>query len=119
MKIPQKFDIGPYTVPVTFRKNMWDKEKKVGTADIGMQRIILQAPMKGCLNRKCVEQAFFHELLHMMLFYAGQRELYVDEVLVDVMANLLYQFLKTREGDALKDYKEKSETRACPKEIKE
>jgi len=106
MKIPAKFDIGPYTVPVKFKKNMWNKDKKVGTADIGRQRIVLQPPMPGCLNRKCCEQAFFHELVHMMLFYAGQRELYVDEVLVDCLANLLYQVLETREGDALKNWRE-------------
>ena len=44
-----------------------------------------------------------HELMHLMFFYAGQRELYTDEVLVDVMANLLYQVLETQEGNALRD----------------
>jgi hypothetical protein len=82
MIIPEKFDIGPFKVPVVFKTNMWDKEKKVGVADIGKQKIVLQSPMPGALNRKCCEQAFLHELCHMMLFYAGQRELYVDEVLV-------------------------------------
>jgi predicted SprT family Zn-dependent metalloprotease len=105
MKIPETFDIGPFTVPVKFKKNMWEKDKKVGVADIGHQRIELQPPMPGALNRKCCEQAFLHELVHMLLFYAGQRELYVDEVLVDTLANLLYQFLETRKGDALAEYK--------------
>jgi predicted SprT family Zn-dependent metalloprotease len=110
MRIPETFDIGPFKVPVTFKDNMWDKEKKVGTADIGRQRIVLQPPMPGCLNQKCVEQAFLHELVHMLLFYAGQRELYVDEVLVDVLANLLYQVLETKKGDALKTWKQNSKT---------
>jgi predicted SprT family Zn-dependent metalloprotease len=111
MKIPETFDIGPFKVPVTLKKNMWEKEKKVGTADIGKQRVILQPPMPGCLNQKCVEQAFLHELVHMLLFYAGQRELYVDEVLVDCLANLLYQFMETKKGDALKKWKQNSKTR--------
>jgi predicted SprT family Zn-dependent metalloprotease len=111
VKVPEIFDIGPFRVPVTFKDNMWDKEKKVGTADIGKQRIVLQPPMPGCLNRKCVEQAFLHELVHMLLFYAGQRELYVDEVLVDCLANLLYQFLETKKGDALAKYKQKHSSR--------
>lgn len=110
MKIPEEFDIGPFTVKVNFKDNMWDKDKKVGVADIGHQRIDLQPPMPGALNRKCCEQAFLHELTHMLLFYAGQRELYVDEVLVDVMANLLYQFLNTQKGDALKTWKKNSKT---------
>ena len=108
MKIPKTFQIGPYKVPVKFQNNMWEKEKKVGTADIGRQKITLQSPMD-CLNRKCCEQAFLHELMHMMLFYAGQRELYVDEVLVDVMANLLYQVLETSKGDALETWEKKNE----------
>jgi hypothetical protein len=108
MKIPETFDIGPFKVPVTFKGNMWDKEKKVGTADIGMQKIVLQPPMSGCLNRKYAEQAFLRELVHMLLFYAGQRELCVDEVLVDALANLLYQFLETEKGDALKTWKQNS-----------
>jgi predicted SprT family Zn-dependent metalloprotease len=101
MRIPETFDIGPFKVPVMFKDNMWDKSKRVGVADIGKQRIELQAPMPGTLNRKCCEQAFLHELIHMILFYAGQRELYVDEVLVDCFANLLYQVLETKKGDAL------------------
>lgn len=105
MIVPETFDIGPFKVPVTLKNKMWDKEKKVGTADIGRQRIDLQAPMSGCLNRKCVEQAFLHELIHMALFYAGQRELYVDEVLVDCLANLFYQFMETKKGDAIKRWK--------------
>jgi hypothetical protein len=105
MKIPEKFDIGPFRVPVVFKNKMWENEKKVGVADLGIQRIALQSPMPGILNEKCCQQAFLHELMHMLFFYAGQRELYVDEVLVDVMANLLYQFLETREGDALKKWK--------------
>lgn len=110
MLIPETFNIGPFTVPVKFKGNMWKNEKKVGVADIGHQRIILQPPMPGALNRKCCEQAFLHELMHMALFYAGQRELYVDEVLVDVMANLFYQFLETRKGDLLKKWKQNSKT---------
>lgn len=110
MIIPEKFNIGPFKVPVVFKTNMWDKEKKVGVADIGKQKIVLQSPMPGALNRKCCEQAFLHELCHMMLFYAGQRELYVDEVLVDCLANLLYQVLETKTGDALKKWKSNSKT---------
>lgn len=110
MKIPEVFNIGPYRVPVVFKTGMWEKEKKVGTADIGRQRIILQPPMPECLNRKCCEQAFLHELVHMMLFYAGQRELYVDEVLVDCLANLLYQVLETKKGDLIKQWKINSKT---------
>lgn len=107
MKIPEKFNIGPFKVLVTLRDNMWEKEKKVGVADIGKQKIILQSPMHGCLNGKCCQQAFLHELMHMILFYSGQRELYVDEVLVDVMANLLMQVLETSEGDALKTHRKR------------
>lgn len=105
MIVPENFDIGPFKVPTIFKANMWEKNKKVGMADIGNQKIILQPPMPGILNRKCCEQAFLHELVHMLLFYAGQRELYVDEVLVDVLANLLYQVLETKKGDALKKWK--------------
>jgi predicted SprT family Zn-dependent metalloprotease len=105
MKIPETFTLGPFKIPVMLKAKMWEKEEKVGTADIGRQRIILQSPMPGCFNRKCVEQAFLHELMHLLLFYAGQRELYEDEVLVDVLANLLYQFLETKEGDVLKKWK--------------
>lgn len=111
MKIPETFDIGPFKVPVTFKANMWEKEKRVGTADIGKQKIVLQPPIPDCLNHKCVEQAFLHELVHMLLFYAGQRELYVDEVLVDVLANLLYQVLETKEGDVLAKHKQKHSSR--------
>lgn len=102
MIIPAKFSIGPFTIPVEFNENMWEETKQVGEADIGKQKIILQSPMDD-LNLKCVKQAFLHELMHFMFFYAGQRELYTNEVLVDVMANLLYQVLETQEGNALKN----------------
>ena len=98
MKIPKSFELGPFKIKTYYQPGLWDKEKKVGTADIGMQQIILQPVMPGCFNKKAVEQAFYHELFHMLLFYAGQRELYIDEVLVDNLANLMMQFLKTREG---------------------
>ena len=101
MIIPKTFNIGPFTVPVELNDTMWEETKQVGEADIGKQRIILQSPMDD-LNLKCVKQAFLHELMHLMFFYAGQRELYTDEVLVDVMATLLYQVLETMEGNVLK-----------------
>ena len=107
MIIPKTFNIGPFTVPVEFQTDMWEETKKVGEADIGRQKIILQSPMDD-FNLKCVKQAFLHELMHLMFFYAGQRELYTDEVLVDVMANLLFQVLETMEGNALKGRRKKN-----------
>ena len=106
MIIPEKFDIGPFTIPVLFQENLWEDSQKVGTAHLGKQKIILQPPMPD-YNVKCCKQAFLHELMYMVLFYAGQRELYTDKVLVDTVANLLYQVMETMEGNALKNRREK------------
>jgi hypothetical protein len=113
MIVPEVFNIGPFKVSTVFKTNMWEKDDKVGMADIGNQKIILQPPMPGILNKKCCEQTFLHELFHMLFFYAGQRELYVDEVLVDVMASLLYQVLETKRGNALAKHKRQHNARTC------
>jgi len=101
MRIPKEFDLGPHHVTVRLNDGMWEKEKKVGTADVGHQKIYLQSVIPGMYNRSCTEQAFWHEFFHMLLFYAGQRELYTDEVLVDCLGSLMMQFMKTKKGTVI------------------
>jgi predicted SprT family Zn-dependent metalloprotease len=108
IKIPEKFSVGPFSIPVILKNNLWTKEQKVGIADLGKQKIFLQAPLAGELNENCCKQAFLHELFHLLLFYSGQRELYDDEVLVDVLATMLMQVLETSTGDALAKWRKKN-----------
>ena len=43
-----------------------------------------------------VEHAFYHELIHFLLHYAGRSDLASDEVLVDTLGGLLAQYELTK-----------------------
>ena len=51
------------------------------------------------VNREQVEETFLHELVHALLDAASRHDLSDDEPLVESLAGLLMQFLKTQEGD--------------------
>ncbi len=44
------------------------------------------------------EQTFLHELMHCILLHTGYEELSEDEVLVDMLGELFYQFIVTKKG---------------------
>lgn len=45
-----------------------------------------------------LEQTFLHELMHCILLHTGYEELSDDEILVDMLGELFYQFIVTKKG---------------------
>lgn len=68
--------------------------KYAGLYDHDSKTIYLDNAVTG----SALEQTFLHELMHCILQSTGYEELSDDEVLVDMLGELLYQFIVTKKG---------------------
>jgi hypothetical protein len=90
--IPTKFQVMGCTVEVQIRSaEEWGYEDGVvGIYDPMRHKIqLLQADLQ------MMEHAYFHELVHCVLHTLGREKLSSDEQLVDTVAGLLHQAMKT------------------------
>lgn len=92
MNIPKKIKIGCYTLTINFEENLLSKSDVVARLNFNELNIIIQtskANKTEILHRQRVEQAFFHEIVHFIL-YSMNYEKYTDEAFVDVLASNIY-----------------------------
>ena len=73
---------------------MVDDQGVIGAANYKDQCIYLDVD---AAPEDTVAQAYYHELIHWIFFIMNEEELRNNEKLVDTMAHLLYQALKTAE----------------------
>ncbi len=96
MKIPKKFQVFGETITVTFSKDLSSGEDKIGQARLRENKLILQMPDEVYPKDK-IEQAFFHELVHIILDHIHEPKMSGNEAFVDRFASLLHQATKTME----------------------
>lgn len=95
-KIPSAFMLHGQTIKVKRVNHIITENNTLGEAHLGRNFIYLQNSIEGRkLTTEQIEQTFIHELVHMILFHAGQEELTVDEAFVELVSNLLHQALTT------------------------
>lgn len=85
--IPSSFDLGGLTWEVKFAEGLTE----IGKCSCHEQLITLRYG----LNEQAAQQAFFHELVHAILFSMGKMD--HDEEYVDAFGVFLHQFAKTQE----------------------
>ena len=54
--------------------------------------------LKDDLDPDAMQHTFYHELCHAICFTLGWEDLNADEGKVDALANVLFQYLKTKKG---------------------
>lgn len=102
MTIPKRFDLMGTTIEVEYNFDMMLDNDEVGQANYRRNKIFI-APNTSTfkMTREQVEHVFLHELTHWIFNRLNRSELQKDEELVDMVAELLHQTLKTAQGDFL------------------
>lgn len=97
MKIPKSFKQFGQEIKIGYKKTLSDKHGSWGKCYYDINEIELQD--NECagipLPTTKVEEIFCHELVHFILYYAGEQELRNNEQFVDVFSGLLHQALTT------------------------
>lgn len=97
MKIPRQFELLGHTITVEYDQQLLHKDNCLGLAVYRDNKIILQPSTDdNPLPKEKALSYFCHELMHFLLFFAEQDDLRQDEKAVNLMGNLLMQFLKTK-----------------------
>ncbi len=102
MTIPKRFDLMGTTIEVEYNSDMMLDNDEIGQANYKRNKIFI-APNTSTfkMTREQVEHVFLHELTHWIFRQLNRIELQKDEELVDMVAELLHQTLKTAKGDFL------------------
>lgn len=90
--IPKTFSLGGITVNVEGDDTLCRSRKMVGEAQYIMQRIVLDT---ASMKQQMMEQCFYHELVHWILYVMNEDELRNNEKFVDVFSQFLYQSVVT------------------------
>ena len=96
MKIPQHFSLMGREIEVIWLDDLEDKGEAAGRASWKRGEIELQEPKKDA-DRAYVEQAFLHELVHLILWAMSEDDLSENERFVDLFGGLLHQAMVTGE----------------------
>ena len=102
LHIPQRFTLLGQTITVVYQNDLYFKQDRFGEAVYRKNEIVLQSPSAEVpITKEQVEQHFFHELVHFLFAFGGEDgfdpPLHEQEYLVDRIAGLLQQALKTSE----------------------
>jgi predicted SprT family Zn-dependent metalloprotease len=96
VKIPESFKQFAQEVTVKYKKDLSNKHGSWGKCYYDRNEIELQDNKydEGLPDIK-LEETFYHELVHIILYFAGEQELRNNEKFVDVFSGLLHQALTT------------------------
>jgi len=92
--IPKRFQIAGIPIKVKLDPNLFKERQLLGEVRYPLQEIVLDCTM---LSTEMMEQNYFHELCHEVLYIMNENELRDNEKFVDLFASLLHQALKTGE----------------------
>ena len=94
MTIPATFKLMGRTWTVEQDSLQCEHQRNMGLCQNNRNKILLLSKLEGeDMPKDEVEQTFFHELTHAVLFTMGKDKLNEDEKFVDVFAGLLHQAL--------------------------
>lgn len=91
--IPKSFELAGIKIEVENDKELVEHKGYIGEARYHDQKILLDMSVA---PTDSTEQAFYHELVHWILYVMNEDEMRNNEKLVDVIGHLLYQAMKTR-----------------------
>lgn len=101
MKIPKSFILMGQPIEVVFDNELCHSHNALGYCDYNHNKIVLSKTVientkTTRLPKAKIEQCFFHELAHMLLYLMGEEKLGGNEKFVDVLGSLIYQFNITK-----------------------
>jgi len=99
-EIPKRFEIISQEIEVEFVDDLVLYQQSLGQARFNENKIIIQksTPSYPIADGQ-LKHTFCHEVVHKWFNAMGETELCANEQLVDVMGNLLLQFLNTKEEE--------------------
>lgn len=92
MNIPIKVTLAGIDIHVVRDKTLVERKKVIGEASYSDQKIFIdltKAPIQS------TEQAYYHELIHWILFILNEHDLRSNEKFVDTFGHLLYQAISS------------------------
>lgn len=92
MNIPQQFQLAGITIDVNLDDTYIKENSRIGEANYFAQQITIDPTTP---KKEMSEQAFYHELVHWILYIMNEDELRQNEKFVDIFGHLLYQYTKT------------------------
>ncbi|MBC7381894.1 MAG: hypothetical protein H7296_02745 [Bacteroidia bacterium] len=96
--IPENFTLNGKTYKVVIRDKELSKKGFWGQAFLNRKVIKLCDKFHGVsLTKEAKEQTFFHELIHMILDSMGYDKLNEDEDFVDLFAQRLHEYEKSKQ----------------------
>lgn len=96
--IPRRFMLGGVMIDVEFDDDTCEGQEALGLAEFHRNRILLKRANAGRERAvDDIEQVFFHELLHFVFRFSGEKKLSEDEVKIDRIARMLHQAFRTAE----------------------
>lgn len=99
MTIPAKFKLFAKTITVIGQSDLVKDKGLYGQADYTDSTITLQVSVAGFTrSQESIEQTFYHELCHHILYSMSEKALQNNEKFVDLFSRLLHQALTTQEG---------------------
>jgi hypothetical protein len=99
MKIPKSFQLGGHTISVRFDDTLLHQNDALGEARYRDFEIVLQKPTKdNPIPPTKLEQVFLHEKVHFLFYIMNEHDLRGDEKIVDLLATLFHQSVKTEKG---------------------
>ena len=98
MKIPKKIKLLNQEIQVVFDNDYCNGKGVLGEADINHNIIKLCTEFDGDRIPKDRQMhTLFHEVVHIILFMIGQKDLYQDEVLTDTFGTALEDLILNNE----------------------
>lgn len=99
MEIPKSFKLFGQKITVEMRKALfYEKEKQNGLCLPQENKILIQENTKKYPHAQDnIEQTFYHEFTHFMLYKLGYDELSQDEKFVDQIASCIHQLQNSME----------------------
>jgi ABC-type siderophore export system fused ATPase/permease subunit len=91
LAIPSEFELAGTTYKVIYKEGL-AKSGSLGQTHPNSGEIWLDSSL---VPEDIKQATFYHELFHALFSTAGRYDLYQDEGLVDLLGNLLWQYLKT------------------------
>jgi len=92
LDIPKQFQLAGMTITTALDNTYIRTHSRIGEANYQFQKITIDPSAP---NQESCEQAFYHELIHWILFVMNEDELRQNEKFVDVFGHFLYQYVKT------------------------
>jgi hypothetical protein len=99
IKIPKSFWLLGNKINVEYNENLI-MDGTLGKSYLDENRIELLTTIGRIVRTpESVKQTYLHELVHLIFYHSGYKDLTLDEKLVEMFAQLLYQAFVTYEGE--------------------